>query len=459
MTKRSKSLVQRAVVIVLCVFLSQSFHYSQTTNNEPRREFVKLRLSFELKTARQVKFSPASKLLAVQREDGLVQIIDITDGHLQTTLPLSDKAFYDMQWTSDGLRLLIADTRSVALWDARVGTRLSKPIELRRNKYFSLSEQVKLSPDEKLLLNVEQDESFKAEVFDNQKAIAKVWSIESNQLKFEIKINGPGGRARFNPNGKQILTTSEKDDAKLWDVATGRLSVTFKRAGAAWFNSPSYAEFSPDGRFVIQTEAGRISIWHSSSGALNTRVPSEDYSDSSLKGFTPDGRMFATIKKKYGWRALTLIELRDCQTGELRSTFTDKKWEGLPDQLLWSNDGRTVVAASDRKYNGRIWDVATGRLKGTFPMVLTYSRFPLNFGFKDRDELAIHPTLAVISAASNKFVRLWSSETGELLQTLDNTGGMGEWSADGKLLLTSTKDLRMAHVWDVVGPELQSKTP
>jgi WD40 repeat protein len=57
----------------------------------------------------------------------------------------------------------------------------------------------------------------------------------------------------------------------------------------------------------------------------------------------------------------------------------------------------------------------------------------------------------VISAASNKFVRLWNTETGELLQTLDNTGWLAEWSADGKLFLTFTTDSKIAYVWDVVG--------
>jgi WD40 repeat protein len=93
--------------------------------------------------------------------------------------------------------------------------------------------------------------------------------------------------------------------------------------------------------------------------------------------------------------------------------------------------------------------VSTGRLKATIPMVLTYSRIPFDFGFKDRDELSLHPTLPVITATSNKLVRLWNAETGELMQTLENTGGTAEWSTDGKLLLTSTEDRTSIFVWDV----------
>jgi len=451
MTKKAICLAQRVVVIVCYVLLSQSFHYSQTVDNETLPAVVMLRLSFELKKPRQFTFSPASKLLAVQREDGSVQIIDITDGHEQAVLPLADKALYGMEWTSDGLRLLIVTAKSAALWDARVGTRLSTPIQIPRDKYFMLYERVKLSPDEKLLLNVKQDDSIKALVLDREKAIAQVWSVESGQLKFEVKIKGTSGRAEFSPNSKQILTTSEKEDAKLWDLETGRLFASLKPPQRAVFRDGSYAEFSPDARFVIQTHEQGIHIWNSATGVLKTRIPfNRDSTDNLLNGFTPDGKMFATVQQTRGWHALTSIELRDCETGELRLTLTARKWEDWPNQMLWSNDGRTFIAASGHKYNARIWEVETGRLKAMVPLVLTYSRIPFDFGYKDRDQLTIHPTLPVISAASNKSVRLWSTETGELLQALDQTGGPGGWSADGKLFLTSTTDLKTVHVWDVV---------
>ena len=35
------------------------------------------------------------------------------------------------------------------------------------------------------------------------------------------------------------------------------------------------------------------------------------------------------------------------------------------------------------------------------------------------------------------------------MQTLENTGGMAEWSSDGRLLLTSKEDRTQVFVWDV----------
>ena len=198
-----------------------------------------------------------------------------------------------------------------------------------------------------------------------------------------------------------------------------------------------------------------IWIWDSATAVLKHTVSlDKDDTASTFLGFTSDGKMFAMARKRIkGWSIPTFIDVRECETGELRSSLADNKWDDWPQYVFWSNDGRTFVATSGHKYKGRVWDVSTGKLKATFPMVLTYSRIPFDFGFKDRDELSLHPTLPLISATSNKLVRLWNSETGELMQTLENTGELGEWSADGKMFLTSTKDRAWVSVWDVVGPE------
>ncbi len=463
MTNKTIGLAQRVVVIIACVLLSQSFNYGQTANPQTPPAVVKLRLSFEVANPRQLRFSPISNLLAAQREDGSVQIVDITDGREQVVLPLADKALYSMQWTKDGLRLFIITSKSAVLWDARTGARLSTPIEIKRDKYFMLFDQVALSADEKLLLSAKRDESIKATALHREKLTVQVWSLESGQLKFEIKVKGTYGRAELSPNDKQILTTADQGDPQLWDVETGRLFATLKPPERALFREGSDAQFSPDGRFVGQAHECGIYIWDSATGTIKTRIPYENASDSTFKGFTPDGKLVAIMRQSGGWHTRTFVELRDSETGELRSTLTDPKWDDWPDQKFWSDDGRTFITASgNKKYKARIWDAGTGRLKGTFPMVLTYSRIPFDFGFKDRDTLRINPTLPIISAASDKFIRLWSAETGELLQQFDGPGGHGEWSADGKLFLKVMKDLKigasLGRGWATVAIESSVRT-
>src|SRR6185503_10940481 len=115
--------------IALCICFAHNAHYSQTQNPDASQAVVRLRSKIELKKPRRVLFSPASKLLAVRREDDSIQIIDTRDGREQSVLQLPDKYAYGIQWTTDGLRLLVVDSKSVAVWDARHGTRVSTPIE------------------------------------------------------------------------------------------------------------------------------------------------------------------------------------------------------------------------------------------------------------------------------------------------------------------------------------------
>ena len=111
------------------------------------------------------------------------------------------------------------------------------------------------------------------------------------------------------------------------------------------------------------------------------------------------------------------------------------------------------------RYEGKIWDVKTSRLKATFPMLLTYSRIPFDWEFNNRDELSVHPRLPIVMAANDKFIRFWSTDNGELIQRLDSTGGPAQWSSDGTLLLTFGKKRKVAHVWRVVLPFQASLWP
>ena len=451
------NLVQRIAAIAFCVCFIHGVDYSQTISTASPQEIVRLRTKIAVGDLGLVEFSSASKLLAVAQGDGSVRIIDITDGREQAVLPVSGKEkVLGMEWTSDGQRLLVVSSKSAALWDARRGTKLSVPIATREGNYLLGLDDVKLSPDEKLLLSLKENGGFKATLLEKDNATVRVWDLESGAMRFEVKINGLEGRAQFSPDSKLLLTSSATEDPRLWDVKTGHLFVALKPVEHVFLCGAAVPQFSPDGRFVVvQYPRCGTCIWDRTMGVIrNTIWLDKDDIGGAFWGFTPDGKMFVIAhQRRKGWGVVMSVQLRDCETGELRSSLTAEKWEDLPEFILWSNDGRTFVATSGYKYKGRIWDVSTGRLKATIPLVLTYSRIPFDWGYKDRDKLSLHPTLPIVTAASSKFVRLWNADTGELMQTLENTGRMGEWSADGKLLLTSSKDFTFVFVWDVVRKE------
>ncbi|HEU4712489.1 MAG TPA: hypothetical protein VFS76_13035 [Pyrinomonadaceae bacterium] len=446
MTRKTIRLVQQVVVSV--ILLGQAVLYAQTASPPP---VVKLRFSIDLPPkSQQVVFSPVSKLLAVQWQHGPVQIIDTADGKETALIPFVDDSIFGIQWTKDGRCLLIATSKSTAIWDARDGKRLTTPIKVPRTKYFKMFGRLELSPDEKLLLSVTQDEGILSTAFDRDKAIARVWNLETGQLKYEIKIRGRYASAAFSANGKQILATDEEHLPRLYDVETGRLFAKLEPPHRAIFSESNRAEFSPDGRFVIHMHESGIYIWHSSSAAISARIAYDENSTaSSMEGFTPDGKMFVTSQQTRSSKFRTSITLRDCETGEVKATFAAEKWDDWPSRLWFGNDGQTLVVTSGYKYKARTWDVRTGSFKATIPLILKYSRIPLDLDPRDHDVLSVHPTQPIISAAGNKFVRLLDADTGELLQTLENNTWPAEWSSDGKTFVTFTEGLRTAQVWEV----------
>lgn len=108
-----------------------------------------------------------------------------------------------------------------------------------------------------------------------------------------------------------------------------------------------------------------------------------------------------------------------------------------------------VTAGGNKEFNGKIWDVMSGNLIATFPMVAKASRMPFTFGYKDLDHISFHPSRPIITVVNNQYVRLLNVK-GELLQKLDNATQPAKWTSDGRLLITVTKDLKTLQIWELV---------
>ena len=435
----------RIVLILVCLCSIQT----QTSASE----VVKFRSAIDLKEVQSSEFNPVNKLLAVKRKDDTVRIIDLTDGRERAVLILPNKKPVGMHWSPDGLRLLITNQKFTVIWD-RVEDKLMAPEGLQQ-KDFLRAESVEWSPSGTTILTSKTDMSFKASLRDDEKTMIRVWGAQSGELKFEVKIKGWSGRTQFSADGSLLLTSGWHDDARLWDVETGHLIATLGPKDQSIFPG-SYGQFSPDGKsVVVHSYMDGIYIYDCVSGLLKTTVHTQEYGedDFSLLGFSPDGKLFAIYREHLkGFHTITSIELHDGETSELKATLTGKNMLNAANQWVWTNDSQTLITGGGNKtksYDGKIWEVPTGRLKATFPMVLTYSRIPFDFGWKNRDQLSVHPTLPIVSAVNEKFIRLWNAETGELVQTLANARS-GKWSADGTLLLTYGKDFEFVQVWDVV---------
>ena len=114
----------------------------------------------------------------------------------------------------------------------------------------------------------------------------------------------------FSPDGRRILSTSNDNTLRLWNVADGSCLLTLK-GHTNWVNA---AQFSPDGRYIISGSSDKtLRLWDAATGRLIYTIAAHEGNVVSV-AFSPDGRHFAsssidgTIKI---WYFPTLQELHD----------------------------------------------------------------------------------------------------------------------------------------------------
>lgn len=203
-------------------------------------------------------------------------------------------------------------------------------------------------------------------------------------------LDGHGGKIdavlAFRPDGLELATPSHDRTVKIWDVATGKLRLTFlghndKVHGVA---------YSADGREIVSAgDCGEIIIWDSHSGAVRLTIDSG--CDVQSVVFSPDGR---TVVSGGDDGAVTYW---DATSGHRLRTLSGHI--GVVNGLAFCPAGRRLATAgADRTV--RIWDVASGQELLTLG---GHSR-AVNSVVISRDGQRI------ASASSDRMIRVWTAE-------------------------------------------------
>jgi len=206
---------------------------------------------------------------------------------------------------------------------------------------------------------------------------------------------------------------------------------------------------------VVVTSYDRgIYVWNTSTGQLQATIiqaPPVD-KDYHLLGFSPDGKLTA-VYLEYAKRlfdTVSTIELRDTWTGEIKVTLKGRNMMYATHQVVWSADSKTLaIAGGNKGYEGKIWDVTTGKLNSAFKLLAKLDDSFWAPGYKDLDRMKFHPHLPILMITNNNYVRFVNPADGELLQRLDNTRA-ATWTKDGRRLITSTADGKSIQIWELV---------
>jgi WD40 repeat protein len=226
--------------------------------------------------------------------------------------------------------------------------------------------------------------------------------------------------AIFSPDGQTILTTSEDETAKVWEVATGKVLFTLHGSNGRLTGT----SYSPGGNVILAIDGHeQVQVW-------DARTGQEYFSFRGDKAaFGPDGSSIAAI---------------DDKTVKVVDPRTEEEFIRVPGlAFTYSSDGKSILTNDDGDTH-TIWDIQTGK-----PLLILPTK-PLPYGFKkiafSHDGKSV---LTAVGGADTSSVSIWDIKTGQ--EYLRIAGFNPMYSPDGKIMVTfSRQDNRqIATIWDV----------
>ncbi len=235
----------------------------------------------------------------------------------------------------------------------------------------------------------------------------------------------------FSPDGRMLASAGgvfEKDEIKLWDVATG----TSTRIANGWYSAD--VTFSPDGSVLAYRarDGSNIELWDLASATSTTTKGSDDAGLITCLTISPDG---ATLASGYEDGR---IKLWDMVTRTYAATL-----DGHPREVhsvAFSPDGNTLASAS---IDGtvRLWDRASGTNVAT---LRDHRSGVISIVFSPDGSI-------FATGASNGDVKLWHTATRRNFDTLNGHGDRVRavsFSPDGSTFATASKD-GTVKLWDL----------
>ena len=234
----------------------------------------------------------------------------------------------------------------------------------------------------------------------------------------------------FSPDGTKIVSGSDDNTIRIWDVKTG-LQIGKPLTGHASFvNSVS---FSPDGTKIVSgSDDETIRIWDTKTGTQIGEPLTEHTSCVNSVSFSPDGTKIASgsnDKTIRIWDVKTGLQIGKPLTGHTSRVTS----------VSFSPDGTKIVSGSDDG-SIRIWDAETGaKLCESHTSSITSVSFSPD-GTK------------IVSGSFDDTIRVWDAETG--LQIGEPLSGHEFWvnsvvfSPDSKQIASGSIDGTI-RIWDV----------
>jgi WD40 repeat protein/serine/threonine protein kinase len=238
---------------------------------------------------------------------------------------------------------------------------------------------------------------------------------------------------RFSPDGRQLLSGSYDNTARLWDVATGAELQSLK--GHSWWVWS--AEFSPDGnRIVTAGQDGKAIVWQR--GAVGSQLSAIGQNQTNGRPAdgrqpTADSRVFTPLTEFTGHNG-AVYSARFSPNGKRVATGGYDKLV-----LVWNPDEVKPIDIGKRLDGQPDTNQSVVRLAGHDGPVRSVA-------FSPNGKLAL-------SGGEDNTIRVWDLATGESVKALRGHGSSVRscvFSPDGQLVLSGGDD-ESVRVWNVQG--------
>lgn len=366
-----------------------------------------------------LRFSRDGRLIATAAHDNSVRIWNAQSGTPVTAALMQASENSDMlEFAADGKQLLVASAKAFSVWDVPGGKQLLAPL----NQPATIS-------------SARFDERGERVVTASSDRTARIWNAKTGAATFEPIVHPAEVQwAGFGNDGGTLVTLLSDVTGRLWDVRPGAASPTRLKNG----NAVRSAQFTKDGQQIMAVSQEPMGnawahVWTAATGKLRENPTSYDFTGElpELPEFSPDGTRLVTRSEKGA-------QLWDVASG--RRLGGPLAHDTFVMSAHFSADGTRVVTASQDK-TAKIWNAETGELIGK--------------PFAHEDKLmwaSFSPDgKRIATSAEDKRIRIWDAASGALITEWEYVTyiGSGEFSPDGRHLLTWTLDDVTARIWDV----------
>lgn len=271
--------------------------------------------------------------------------------------------------------------------------------------------------------------------------VAESADTPSPEIYLQLGHSGPVNSVSYSPDGKFIVSGSDDNTVRIWDVATKKPIRTL----AGHTSAVTSVDFSSDGVFIVSgSKDNTVRIWEFATGILIRKIAKHSNSVNSV-AFSPDGKTVAsgsgdgTVRiseaitgrqihtlDSYSYQVFSvafspdssfiaggcgdnMVKIWDATSGKLIRTLTGHRSVAM--SVDFSPDGK-FVASGSADNTVRIWDAVSGHPVRT-----------ITGHMKEIRSIKYSPDAKfIVSGSGDNTIRIWAAATGNQIRSLSNEG-------------------------------------